>query len=172
MPGMRDHSPKGRRIGFDEALAIILDRSRLVPAIQIPLQDAPGAVIAENVIADADYPRSDMAEKVAFAVSSLLTGQACEMPPPALHVNEAAFASHPAEEYEPTCQINSGARVPKGGDSVVASKSSGIQPQRRPPTVRAAGHRSKYPSVGRGCGSRRNGVTARRADRRRAIWGA
>jgi molybdopterin molybdotransferase len=105
-------------IGFEEALDIILHDVKPLEIIDIPLSDAFGMVLAEDVVSDIDIPPFDKAAMDGYAVSSTDLDRA----PATLTVaaTVAAGSTYKSNAGSAQCvRIMTGAPVPKGFDSVV-----------------------------------------------------
>ncbi len=108
-------------IGFDEAREVILAAVRGVPAEWVPLADALGRVVAEDVAADADlvpYARSAMD---GFALRAADTEGATLEHPLMLPVVRAVFAGQGQATLAPgsVMAITTGAPIPHGADAVI-----------------------------------------------------
>lgn len=108
-------------IGFDEAREVILGSVHALPAESVPLAEALGRVVAEDVTADADlvpYPRSAMD---GYALRAADTESAAPQRPVKIPVAGKVLA----EEGEAVLTagtamgITTGAPVPHGADAVV-----------------------------------------------------
>ena len=102
----------------DEALALVLKHARPTPPRRIPLQDALGLVLAEDVTSDIDSPPHDKAMVDGYAVRSadLQSGKA------ELNVLEEITAGDvPSLTLTPgsSSRIMTGAPIPLGADAVV-----------------------------------------------------
>ncbi len=100
-----------------EAIRIVKEQTHLLPPEQIPLADALGRVLAEDVIADSDLPPFDRAQMDGYAVRAVDT-----LSPPAILrvVGEAAAGRgwHQEMRAGEAVRIMTGAPVPSGADSV------------------------------------------------------
>ncbi len=108
-------------VGFDEARELILAAVRALPAETIPIADAPGRVLAENVSADADlvpYPRSAMD---GYALRASETQAASPSHPLVFPVVGTVFAEKGEAELPPgaTMAITTGAPIPRSADAVI-----------------------------------------------------
>jgi len=102
----------------DDALARILDGVPLLPAVETPLLDALGLVLAEDVAADRDVPPFRNSAMDGYAVR----GEDVASAPVELRVvGEVAAGGFPDGEVGPgeAMRIMTGAPVPDGADTVV-----------------------------------------------------
>ena len=109
MPAMSD------LLTMEEALALVLERVRPLPAERVPLAEAAGRVLAEEVRAAVDLPPFRSSAMDGFAVHAADT-------PGTLPVGGRVAAGRPAERplsAGETMGIATGAVVPDGADSVV-----------------------------------------------------
>src|SRR5262249_15017002 len=105
-------------IAFDEALARLLGSAQILGAERVPLEEADGRVLAEDLIAPAPLPPFDHSSMDGYALASAaLTGQE----PFRLPVvgESAAGGELPALAPGAACRIFTGARLPAGADAVV-----------------------------------------------------
>ena len=109
-------------LGVDEARERILAAVAPLPAVDVPLGDALGLVLAADVAADADLPPFANSAMDGFAVRALDTAGAGEETPVRLTVVGQAPAGYaPAIAVEPgtAVRIMTGAPLPSGADAVV-----------------------------------------------------
>jgi molybdopterin molybdotransferase len=114
----------------DEALKAVLDRAGPLPARRLPLRDALGCVLAEEIIADRDLPPFDKALVDGYAV------RAADMDGPGtmLRVGEEIPAGRtPSRPLAPgeAALIMTGAPLPAGADAVVMIEQTGKLPDGR-----------------------------------------
>jgi molybdopterin molybdotransferase len=103
---------------FDEALAQLLGAAQPLGAERVPLAEAAGRVLAEDVIAPAPMPPFDYSAMDGYALASRdLAGE----PPWDLPVVGESAAGGALPDLVPgtTCRIYTGARLPAGADAVV-----------------------------------------------------
>lgn len=99
----------------DDALALVLEHAVVLPPERVPIADACGRVLAEDVIASVDLPRFPSSAMDGFAVRSADT-------PAELPVIGRIAAGRPAEgPLAPGAAmgISTGGVVPEGADAVV-----------------------------------------------------
>lgn len=104
-------------IPYQEALALVLERLRPLPAVEVPLEQAVGLVLAESVDARWDMPPADNSAMDGFALA-WPAGNA----PVEWTVTGAAYAGTPWESpIEPgaVVRIMTGSPLPPGCDTVV-----------------------------------------------------
>jgi len=102
-------------LSMEEAQRLVLERVRLLPPEWIPLDDAPGRVLAEPAVAVVDLPPFDSSAMDGFAVRAADT-------PGRLLVGFRIAAGRPAPRpLEPgeAMAIATGGAVPDGADSVI-----------------------------------------------------
>lgn len=108
-------------ISVEEALTRILAEIKPLEAIQVPLAEAAGLVLAEDVIAGEDIPPFANSAMDGFALLSK-DSQPRNGKPPRLRVTGAVaagyVADHPVEEGC-AMRIMTGAPVPPGADTVI-----------------------------------------------------
>src|SRR5690606_8047115 len=102
-----------------KALAAVLERVRPLPAARVPLADAVGLQLAEDVAADLDAPPFDKALMDGYAI------QAGDVSGPGavLRLGESIRAGQtPSRPLAPgeAAVIMTGAPLPEGADAVVA----------------------------------------------------
>jgi molybdopterin molybdotransferase len=102
-------------LSYEAALEKILTNVEPLPAIELPLEQATGLVLAAPVVARWDMPRADNSAMDGFAMAAAsATG--------VLPIVGTAYAGHPcAGEIGPGCavRITTGAPLPTGCDTVV-----------------------------------------------------
>jgi molybdopterin molybdotransferase len=100
-----------------EAISIVLEKAARLPAERVPLDEALGRVLAEEVFADTDLPPFDRAQMDGYAVRS----EDLKAAPARLRVvGEAAAGSgwRGRVEKGEAVRIMTGAPLPSGADSV------------------------------------------------------
>ena len=104
-------------ISVTEAVSIVLEKAEPLPAERVPLEEAAGRVLAEDVFADTDLPPFDRAQMDGYAVRS----EDLRNAPARLRiVGEAAAGSGWRGRLAPgeAVRIMTGAPLPAGADSV------------------------------------------------------
>ncbi|MHC4607857.1 MAG: molybdopterin molybdotransferase MoeA [Planctomycetota bacterium] len=102
----------------ETALQIVLEKARPLDPCRIPLQDALGSCLAEEVRADRDSPPADRSAMDGFAVRSGDLSDAPTTLP--LRGECAAGAAESLSVKAGTCvRIFTGANIPEGADAVV-----------------------------------------------------
>ncbi len=102
-------------LGIGEALALVLERARALPAEDVPIGDAAGRVLAADAHAVTDLPPFDSSAMDGYAVRAADT-------PGLLSVVGHSAAGRPASrrvEQREAVEISTGAVVPEGADAVV-----------------------------------------------------
>ncbi len=112
-------------IPFKEAYRLILDESRDFGKEKIPLQEAVGRVLAEDIFADRDFPPFDRATRDGI----VLNHQAVEKGRTAFEIDGVLAAGHAAAvlRHEDLCmEIMTGAVIPYDADTVVMYENCSI----------------------------------------------
>jgi molybdopterin molybdotransferase len=105
-------------IAFDEALARLLGSAETLGAERVPLEEASGRVLAEDIVAPMPMPPFDYSSMDGYALATrALEGDGpWELPV----VGESAAGGDPPDlAAGTTCRIFTGARLPAGADAVV-----------------------------------------------------
>lgn len=104
-------------ITVDQALEIVLTRVEPLGAETIPLDEAHGRVLAEDIVADMDLPPFDRARMDGYALRAADAGQA---PATLKVIGEIAAGAAFDGELRPgeAIKIFTGAPVPRGADAV------------------------------------------------------
>lgn len=105
-------------IRFEEALERLLRGARVVGPERVGIEDAPGRVLGEEVVAGFDLPAFDHSsmDGYAFASADFAGEGPWELP---LRGESAAGGALPVLERGTACRIFTGARLPVGSDTVV-----------------------------------------------------
>ncbi len=105
-------------LSIDEAIARVLEQCSPLPPVSVPLADAHGLILAEDVCGDVDSPPFDKAMMDGYAVRS----SDIPAPPVELLVVEELMAGETARqplEQGQAIRIMTGAPIPSGADAVV-----------------------------------------------------
>jgi molybdopterin molybdotransferase len=109
-------------ISLDDARAAVLAAAEALPAVEVPLEQALGLHLAEDVVADSPLQRFDNSAMDGYAVRAAdLAGAAPEAPVGLAIVGESR-AGQPAEVAVgpgEAIAISTGAMLPEGADAVV-----------------------------------------------------
>src|SRR5437879_9620508 len=110
--------PAQKLMSADDALARILDGVPALPAVEAPLLDALGLVLAEDVAADHDVPPFRNSAMDGYAVRG---DDVASAPVELRVVGEIAAGGFPQGEVGPgqAMRIMTGAPMPAGADTVV-----------------------------------------------------
>src|SRR2546429_7970910 len=110
--------PAPKLMSADDALARILDGVPRVPAVQTPLLDALGLVLAEDIAADRDVPPFRNSAMDGYAVRG---DDVASAPVELRVVGEVAAGGFPDRTVGPgeAMRIMTGAPMPEGADTVV-----------------------------------------------------
>lgn len=102
-------------LSIDEARAAVLDQARPLAAEPVPLRDALGRVLAEDVVAAGDVPAFDNSAMDGFAVLSGPAGRTLRIVDESRAGAPAASALGDGEAI----RISTGAQIPAGADAVL-----------------------------------------------------
>ena len=125
---------QNKLLGYDEALALILDRVPILPAETVALDDALCRVLRAEVSADRDQPPFDRSAMDGYAVqcAQVATGRT-------FHITGSIAAGAPKQafptEMSQVMRIATGAPVPDGADSVIPLEQSQEDRSANPPSV-------------------------------------
>jgi len=112
-------------VSVEEALRLLEEKVggiRPLEVIEVPLLEAQGKVLAEDVRAPIDYPPFDRSTVDGYAVRSVDVTGASEVTPISLRVTgKVSVGSAPVGEVRPgeAYEIATGAMIPRGADAVV-----------------------------------------------------
>jgi molybdopterin molybdotransferase len=109
-------------VPFDQARAAVLERLRPLPAREVPLGDALGCVLADDVTAAEDLPPFANSAMDGFAVRAADLAGASDAAPVALAVTGEVFAGTarlPTVQAGGAARIMTGGPLPPGADAVV-----------------------------------------------------
>jgi len=112
-------------VSVEEALRLLEEKVggiRPLEVIEVPLLEAQGKVLAEDVRAPIDYPPFDRSTVDGYAVRSVDVAGASEVTPVSLRVTgKVSVGSAPLGEVRPgeAYEIATGAMIPRGADAVV-----------------------------------------------------
>src|SRR2546430_2010877 len=110
--------PAQKLMSADDALARILAGVPALPEVEVPLLDAPGLVLAEDVAADRDVPPFRNSAMDGYAVRG---DDVASAPVELRVVGEVAAGGFPDRTVGPgeAMRIMTGAPMPEGADTVV-----------------------------------------------------
>jgi molybdopterin molybdotransferase len=119
-----DARPDRRFVSFDEARATILAKATplLMPTEFVPIDDALGRTLREDLIADEPFPAFDNSAMDGYAVRAADVASASPISPVSLLVVDTVAAGHmPTRVVGPgeATRIMTGAALPPGADAVV-----------------------------------------------------
>jgi molybdopterin molybdotransferase len=113
-------------IGFEEALALTLERVEPRAPVLVPVWSAAGLVLAGDVVAAVDSPSTTAAAKDGYAVRSVDVERASEASPVTLRLRGVANAGSrdevPRLSSGSAIRVTTGASLPAGADAVVATE--------------------------------------------------
>src|SRR5438067_13263123 len=126
-PGSRDVRMRGfqDRAEVQEVIRLLDERVRPLPAEQVPVREASGRVLTEDVIAEVAVPGFDRAAMDGYAVRAEETFGAGPYNPLELRVLGAALPGRPfvgAVAPGTAVRIMTGAPVPAGADAVLPAE--------------------------------------------------
>src|SRR5713226_7587623 len=104
-------------ISVSQAIQIVREQTRLLPTEPVALQDAPGRILAEDIVADSDLPPFDRAQMDGYAVRA---DEVANTPARLRIVGESAAGAgwHHQMKAGEAVRIMTGAPVPAGADAV------------------------------------------------------
>jgi molybdopterin molybdotransferase len=105
-----------------QALELILRHVVTAPAESVPLRQALGRVLAEDLVSSDDVPGFDNSAMDGFALRASDTAGATESAPAVLHVMGESRAGEPyahVVEADEAVRISTGAMLPRGADAVL-----------------------------------------------------
>jgi molybdopterin molybdotransferase len=109
-------------LSIEEALNMVLDSADVLEPIRMPLDDAAGLVLAEDIVARGNVPPFTNSAMDGFAVLASDIQHASEVTPVRLHILEdvpaGSVATQPVRPGT-TIRIMTGAPLPDGADTVV-----------------------------------------------------
>jgi molybdopterin molybdotransferase len=114
-----------KKIGFVEALDLVLSRIPVLEAEKIPLLACTGRVLAEDAPAKVDSPSVNASLKDGYAVRSEDIAQASASSPVALKIHGSLTAGdgNNAElQAKRSIRVTTGAALPKGANAVLAGE--------------------------------------------------
>lgn len=106
---------------IEDALAIIIDRTPILPAWEIALSSAGNCILREDALSDLDLPPFDRARMDGYAMQAVATrGASPEHPVRLREIGEVAAGSDFSGRVKPgeAVRIMTGAPVPAGADAV------------------------------------------------------
>ncbi|MBS1881409.1 MAG: molybdopterin molybdotransferase MoeA [Actinobacteria bacterium] len=127
---MDPHSPAepdAGRTHFEDALADVRAAAKPLPALAVPLDDALGLHLAEDVVAEIPLQPFDNSAMDGYAVRSEDLADATSTDPVVLDLVGESRAGHPAERTVgpgQTIAISTGAMLPEGADAIVPVEDS------------------------------------------------
>lgn len=117
-------------VSFEQARAWVLERLRPLPPRNVPLQDALGCVLAEEVTAAEDLPPFANSAMDGFAVRAADVAGASDGAPVPLRVTGEVFAGSgrlPRVEPGTAVRIMTGGPLPPGADAVVPVEKTTVE---------------------------------------------
>jgi molybdopterin molybdotransferase len=117
-------------VPFDQARASVLERLRPLPPRSVPLNEALGCVLAEDVTAAEDLPPFANSAMDGFALRAADLPGAGEASPVSLRLRGEVFAGSarlPRVEPGTAARIMTGAPLPPGADAVVPVEETAVE---------------------------------------------
>src|SRR6266540_5804084 len=117
-------------VPFDQARASVLERLRPLPPRSVPLNEALGCVLAEDVTAAEDLPPFANSAMDGFALRAADLLGAGEASPASLHLSGEVFAGSarlPKVEPGTAARIMTGGPLPPGADAVVPVEETAVE---------------------------------------------
>jgi len=117
-------------VSFEQARAWVLERLQPLPARQVPLHEALGCVLAEDVTAAEDLPPFANSAMDGFALRAADVVGAGEATPVPLRLTGEVFAGSarlPAVEPGAAVRIMTGGPLPPGADTVVPVERAAVE---------------------------------------------
>ncbi len=109
-------------ISVDKALQIVLDLTKVLEPVNLPILEARGRVLAEDVISSEDVPAFDYAMVSGYALESKSAAGASSKSPIEIYIDGELFpGKNWPKPIEPrhAVKITSGAPIPEGADTVL-----------------------------------------------------
>ncbi len=109
-------------ISLEDAMAILLKKVKVQEKVFLPLEDCYNRVLAEDIIADMDFPPFDRSPLDGYAVRMKDVKQASALQPVVLkQVDYVPAGSWPSKKVEPgmATRIMTGAKIPEGADAII-----------------------------------------------------
>src|SRR5918996_1758708 len=126
-PPVHDHDSGAGLVPFDEARARILQGIDLLPPVRVPLREAHGLALAEEVRTPRDLPPFPSSAMDGYAVRSADVADASADEPVALRVvGRVLMGARPEVPVGPgeAVEIPTGGAIPSGADAVVPIEAS------------------------------------------------
>ncbi|HWB61596.1 MAG TPA: molybdopterin molybdotransferase MoeA [Chthoniobacteraceae bacterium] len=108
---------------IDEALALILSRTPLMPPVETPLADALGRVLRGEIVADMDSPPFDCSSMDGYALRAADAGKPLEI----VAEIQAGVGNPAAISVGQCARIFTGAKIPEGADCVLMQEEAALE---------------------------------------------
>lgn len=109
-------------ISVDKALQIVLDLTRVLDPVDLPVLEARGRVLAQDIVSSEDVPAFDYAMLSGYAINSKYAAGASSKNPIEIYIDGELFPGQhwpkPIDSGH-AVKIISGAPIPEGADSVL-----------------------------------------------------
>jgi molybdopterin molybdotransferase len=132
-PQVHDHDSAAGTVPFEQAHAHVLDTVQVLSPIALPLTEAFGCVVAEDLIAANDLPEFASSAMDGFAVRSSDVAPATPTSPVDLKiVGRALIGRHPDATVGggEAVRIATGAPIPAGADTIVPIENADVSGER------------------------------------------
>ncbi|MEA2550239.1 MAG: molybdopterin molybdotransferase, partial [Actinomycetota bacterium] len=132
-PQVHDHDSAAGTVPFEQAHAHVLDTVQVLSPIALPLTEAFGCVVAEDLVAANDLPEFASSAMDGFAVRSSDVAPATPTSPVDLKiVGRALIGRHPDATVGggEAVRIATGAPIPAGADTIVPIENADVSGER------------------------------------------
>jgi len=111
-------------ISFEKAQQIVLDHTEILESVKLPVVDAYGMVLAEDIISNEDIPSADIAKIGGFAIRSADVVKSDQRSPVALILDGNITAGNNWKKVVKSghaVMVEAGAPLPEGADTIISS---------------------------------------------------
>lgn len=116
-------------ISLEDAMAILLEKVKVQEKVSLPLEDCYNRILAEDIIADMDFPPFDRSPLDGYAVRMEDVEHASSLQPVVLkQVDYVPAGSWPSKKVEPgmATRIMTGAKIPEGADAIIRLEDTNV----------------------------------------------
>jgi len=116
-------------ISLEESIAILLEKVKIQKKVLIPLEDCYNRILAEDIIADTDFPPFDRSPLDGYAVRMEDVQHASPLQPIVLkQVDYVPAGSWPSIKVETgmATRIMTGAKIPEGADAIIRLEDTAV----------------------------------------------
>jgi molybdopterin molybdotransferase len=114
---------------LEDAMAILLEKVKIQKEVSLPLEDCYNRVLAEDIIADMDFPPFDRSPLDGYAVRMEDVKHASSIRPIVLkQVDYVPAGSWPSKKVETgmATRIMTGAKIPEGADAIIRLEDTAV----------------------------------------------